>query len=125
MSKKQNISYDIMSLDIFEIQGIGWHLTLMRISYKLSKRPTKTEFEKFCNLFKIINFMTIRYKSTTSGKPFIQYSNKSLQDRSAFYVYMKNKKQAKKRKFKKIGKSIERIPIKKIFSKFFLISNIF
>ena len=112
-----------MSLDIFELQGIEWHLSLMRISYKLSKRPTKTEFEKFFNMFKIINFMIIRYKPTTSGKPFIQYSNKSLQDRSAFYVYIKSKKQAKKRKFKTIGKSVERIPIKKM--KFFLFSNIF
>ena len=38
-----------MSVDIliFGIQGIGWDLSMMRISFKLTKRTTKTErFEK-------------------------------------------------------------------------------
>ena len=49
-----------------EIQEIGWGLSLMKISYNLTKRATKTEtFENF-NMF-IINFKTIRYKLTASG----------------------------------------------------------
>ena len=52
---KQNISYDIISVDMlfFEIQGIGWDLSMMRISYKLT--------------ISIINFQTIGCKLTVSG----------------------------------------------------------
>ena len=50
LSNKQSISYNIISegmLD-FEKQGFGWDLSMMRISYKLTKRKTKSEkFEKF------------------------------------------------------------------------------
>ena len=40
-----NISYDIISVNllIFEIQGNRWEFSMMRISYKLTKRTTKTE----------------------------------------------------------------------------------
>ena len=49
-----------------EIQEIGWDLSLMKISYNLTKRTTKTEkFEKNFNLF-IINFKITRYKLTAS-----------------------------------------------------------
>ena len=34
------ISVEIL---IFEIQGFGWDLSMMRINYKLTKRTTKTE----------------------------------------------------------------------------------
>ena len=50
-----------------EIQEIGWDLSLMKISYNLTKRTTKTEkFEKYFKLF-IINFKTIQYKLTSLG----------------------------------------------------------
>ena len=50
-----------------EIQEIGWALLLMRISYNLTKRITKTEkLEKYFKMF-IINFKTIRYNLTASG----------------------------------------------------------
>ena len=40
----------------------------MRISYKLTKRTTKTgKTEKFLKKYNIINVMTIRYKLTASG----------------------------------------------------------
>ena len=51
----------------FEIQEIGWDLSLMKISYNLTKRTTKNEkFEKNFNML-IINFKTIRYKLTASS----------------------------------------------------------
>ena len=50
-----------------EIQEIGWDLSLMKISYNLTKRTTKTEkLEKYFKMF-IINFITICYKLTGSG----------------------------------------------------------
>ena len=50
-----------------EIEEIGWDLSLMKISYNLTKRTTKTEkLEKYFKMF-IINFVTIRYKLTASG----------------------------------------------------------
>ena len=58
------ISTDMLFL---EIQEIGWDLLLMRISYNLTKRITKTEkFEKYFEMF-ITNFKTFRYKLTASG----------------------------------------------------------
>ena len=52
----------------FEIQEIGWELSLRKISYNLTKRTTKTEkFEKNFNMF-LINFKTIRDKLTALGK---------------------------------------------------------
>ena len=44
---------------IFEIQGIGWDLSMTINSYKLTKRTTKTEkFEKSLKMYNIINFKT-------------------------------------------------------------------
>ena len=39
----QNINYEIISKDtlIFELQEIGWDLSMMRISYKLTKKEQK------------------------------------------------------------------------------------
>ena len=40
----------------------------MRISYKLTKKTTKTEkFKKSLKMYNIINFEIIRYKRTASG----------------------------------------------------------
>ena len=51
----------------FEKQENGWDLSLMKVSYNLTKRTTKTEkVEKYFKMF-IINFKTIRYKLTASG----------------------------------------------------------
>ena len=56
---------------IFEIQGIGWDLSMTRISYKLMKRTTKSEkFEKSLKMYDIINFQTIRYRLTALCKIF-------------------------------------------------------
>ena len=50
-----------------EIQEIGWDLSLMKISYNLTKKTTKAEkLEMYFKMF-IINFKTIRYKLTDSG----------------------------------------------------------
>ena len=57
---------------IFKIQGIQWDLSLMRISYNLTKRTKKAEkIENSLKMFQmyiVINFKTIRYKLTASGK---------------------------------------------------------
>ena len=42
-----------MDMFIFEINGIGWDLSMMRISYELTKITLKTE--KFENLLKTFN----------------------------------------------------------------------
>ena len=48
----------------FEIQEIVWDLSLMKISYNLTKTTTKTEkFEKYLKMY--IN--TIRYGMSASG----------------------------------------------------------
>ena len=52
----------------FKIQGIGWHLSMMRLKYKLMKRTTNTEKkEKYSKIYDITNFKTIRYKLTAVG----------------------------------------------------------
>ena len=72
-SNKQYISDDITSEDtlLSEIQEIGWDLSMMKMCYDWTKRKTKTEkIGKFLKMFNI-NFTTIRYKLTATGK-FIQ-----------------------------------------------------
>ena len=67
-NQNQNISYNIITVDmlIFEIQGIEFDLSKTRLSYRLTKRTTKTE--KSLKKYNIINFKTIRYKLTALGK---------------------------------------------------------
>ena len=63
LSNKQNFNYDMISVDMLrsEIQWFGWDLSMMRISYKLTKRSTKAEKVqislKILELFNIINFI--------------------------------------------------------------------
>ena len=59
-----NISYDIISVNllIFEIQGNRWEFSMMRISYKLTKR-TKTE--------KLKIFESVLYFKVRSIKDFV------------------------------------------------------
>ena len=59
----QIISNSMLSV---QLQEIGWDLSLMKISYNLTKRTTKTEKFENSNMF-IINFKTIRDKLTVSG----------------------------------------------------------
>ena len=76
---QQNISYDKKSVDmlIFEFQGNGRDLAMMRINYKLTK--TKIEiFQKFLKLYIIIKFNYIRCKLTASGKIFNSILNYNL-----------------------------------------------
>ena len=86
------ISVDI---SIFETQEIGCDLSLMKTSYNLTKRTTKTE--KFENHFKmyIINFKTKGYELTPSVTSIIQPSITSLRDLAAIYGYLKNKNRQK------------------------------
>ena len=73
LSNKRNISNVMISVNmlIFKIQGIVLELTMMRISYKLTKRTTnwkKREILKILKKFCILHLKTIRYKPTASGK---------------------------------------------------------
>ena len=92
---------------IFQRHGTGYDLSMMRISYKLTKRPTKTEkFEKSLKKYNIIK--TICYKLTASGTSIIQSSITSWVDRSAFYGYIKKKNRQKQQNQKIfIEKSVE------------------
>ena len=60
-----NISDEIISEEIqkklLEIQKNGWNFSMMKISYKLTKRTTKTEkFGNSLKMYNIVNFKTIR-----------------------------------------------------------------
>ena len=69
----------IRAFVIFEIHENGWDLSLMKISYNLTKKTTKTEnFEK---LLRVTSF--------------IQSSITGLRDLSANYGYLKNKNSQK------------------------------
>ena len=53
--KKQNNSYLLVPINTlkFELQGCGWELSKMRISYKLTKITSKTEeLKKNENIYK-------------------------------------------------------------------------
>ena len=76
---------------------------MLKISYKLTKRTTKTEKNensfKVLQLYNFINFKTIRNKLTV--KSLIQSLITSLWDRSAFNDYLKIKKKQKQQFQKK------------------------
>ena len=79
----------------FETEENGCDLSLMKISYNLTKKTTKTEkFEKDLKMY-ITNFMTKRYEPTASGNIKILYSITKLGDLSAFYGSLKNKNRQK------------------------------
>ena len=62
----------------FEIQGNEWNASLMRISYKMTKRTPKTEkIENYLKMY-IIIFLTIRYELAASVESLIQSSITSL-----------------------------------------------
>ena len=67
---------------VFKLHESVWELSMVRISYKLTKRTTKTEkIEKPLKIFKIYNFVklrTARYKLTARVTSFIQSSIISL-----------------------------------------------
>ena len=60
--QQQNISYDTISINkfIFEVHRISGDLSMMGLSYKLTKR-TET-VESFLKKIKIISFHTILYE---------------------------------------------------------------
>ena len=99
----QNISYEIISIEklIFEFQGVGWDLSMIRISYKLTKRRTKTirkaiykKNEKLKNWKQLISYTLRLFAINCLHRviPFIQSSNRSLWDFSAYHDYIKNLK---------------------------------
>ena len=59
--------------------GTRWDLSMMKISYKLTKRASKTEkFEKYLKMYDIIDFQTIRYKLTAAGSVIYSILNYKL-----------------------------------------------
>ena len=101
LSNKQNISYNIISVDIltFEIQGIGWDLSMMK-SYKMTKRTTKIKkIEKSLRMYNIKKIMTIRYKLTASGTIIHSITNYKLMMPVSILRLHKEKKHAKDKSF--------------------------
>ena len=100
---QKNISYNVISIDslIFGIQGIGWDLSMTRISYKLTKRTTKTEkFEKILEMYNIIIYKTIGYKLTASGNITNLTVNYKFMKPIRILRLPKNKKKGKNSKLK-------------------------
>ena len=73
---------DIISIEnfIFELQEIGWDLSITRISYKLTKRTTKSKKNK---------------------NEIIQLSSRSSWGLSVFYDYLESFKKNKQKQQKK------------------------
>ena len=55
---EHQLQNDINGKIVFDLKGIQWNLSKMRISYKMTKR-TKTENKKYFEMNNIINFNTI------------------------------------------------------------------
>ena len=103
--------WQILSIDMssLEIQEIGWDLSLMKISYNLTKRTKTENFEKNFNMF-IANFKTVPINWLLRVTSFIQCSIRSLWELSAIYGYLKNKNNKFKKKLcKKSVKGIKKM----------------
>ena len=126
--KKASVTNNISRYVIFDTQGIGCDLSLMRLSYNLTKRTTKTEkSEQYLKMY-IINF--VRLKATNwvlRVKSLIQYSITSLRDLSAIYGYLENKNRKKRAiSRKKLSeKSVEGIKKLTFPHKLFYVQTIF
>ena len=80
---------------IFNIQRIVWNLLMMRISYKLRKTEKVVKSLKVLKMSRLIIFKSTLNKLATLGNITLQSSNSNLWNRSAFYGYLKNKREAK------------------------------
>ena len=111
---QQNISYDIkpVGMLILIIQRIEWDLSMMKISYKLTKTTTKTEkFEKALKMYNIINSQTIRYKLSASVNIIHSIFNyKLMRPVSTLRLPKENrqKQQIRKKESEKSVKAIEK-----------------
>ena len=86
------ISVDLLFI---EIQEFGSNLSLMKISYNLTKRTTKPEkFAKRLKMY-IMNFKTLRYKLTASGKIIHSIPNYKLMRSVSNFRLLKEQNQAK------------------------------
>ena len=59
---KHQLRHHINGKIVFELQGIRWNLSMMRINYKFTKRTKPEKYEKISDKEKIVNFNAIRYK---------------------------------------------------------------
>ena len=105
-TKKTSVTNQISRCVFFlEIQEIGRDLLMMKISYKLTKRTTKTEkFEKNGKMY-IINFKTISHKLSPLGNIFHSIFNYQLMRLVSNLGLLKEQKT---RKTTNSGKKIER-----------------
>ena len=91
----------IVDMLFFKTQEIGCDLSLMKISYNLTKRTTKTEkFENYLKLY-IINFKTKGYELTASGSIIISILNYKLKRLVRILRLHKEQKTGKNSNFKK------------------------
>ena len=84
MSNKQNINYDVISIDslMFELQESEWDFPEIKMKYKLTRTKKDEKFQKLRKTNNIIIFKTIRYKLSVLNK-LIQSSIRSYRDLSA------------------------------------------
>ena len=81
-------------MSFFERQEIGCDLSLMKISYKLTKKTTTEKFEKYLKVY-IINFKTKGYELTASGNIINSILNYKLKRLVSNLRLPKKQKQAK------------------------------
>ena len=92
MHRRQRISVDML---FFETQEIGCYLSLMKISYNLTKRTTKTRYcENYLKMY-IRNFKTKSYELKVSGNIFISILNYKLKRLVSSLRLTKEQKRAK------------------------------
>ena len=70
LSNKQNMSYDIASTEkiVFELQEIGWNLSIMSINYKTTKTAKIEKYKKSLRTNNIVNLKTIRHRLSALSK---------------------------------------------------------
>ena len=121
-TNKTSATNQIRRYVFFEIQEIGRDPSMLKISYNLTKRKTKTEkLEKKMKMY--INFKTIRYKLSASGNIVHSIFNYKLM-RSVSNLRLP--KEQKKGKTANSRKKLRTVPKAKSFQKkTSLIANLF
>ena len=62
---KHELRHDINEKILFELQEIGWNLSMMRLNYELTKRTKSEKYKKRLRTNNIVTFNTIRQKLST------------------------------------------------------------
>ena len=63
------LRHDISEKILFELQEIGWNLSMMRLNYKLTKRTKTEKYKKCLRTNKIVNFNTVEIEYIEQHHP--------------------------------------------------------